>query len=339
MYRRTFLIILVTAYLLASSVLYSATSRPRVAVIPFNAIGISAADTLGITLLFETALQNTGAFDLIEQTRAEAILEAQEYSLSDCTDEFCAVEIGKLLAAEQIIIGTVGKIGKIYYLNVKLIEVETGRNLSAQKQNTATLEDLIYELERLASTLVSASVVHDVTEDVRVRERGTQEEKDTEDVAIVKDQQAEKAKEEEFIAEKFPSEIEYDQKTGPLVDNRDGTITDTRTGLMWSKNPAPETGNFEYMRKYCDNLRVGGYNDWRYPWKRELHGLYESLGFLAESPDRQTQPFEWNSLPKYWGVTLGRHALDFSNGRSEDISYQESIVNEYSIRGVRDSEK
>ncbi|MBA7544285.1 hypothetical protein ES705_36637 [subsurface metagenome] len=320
MYRRTFFTILVVAYFLNSSVI-SSDSRPRVAVIPFNAIGISEADALGITLLFETTLQNTGAFDLIEQTRAEAILEAQEYSLSDCTDEFCAVEIGKLLAAEQIIIGTVGKIGKIYYLNVKLIEVETGRNLSAQKQNTATLEDLIYELERLASTLVSASVVQEVTEDVRVQE------------------QAENAKEEEFIAEKLPSEIDYDQKIGPLVDNGDGTITDTRTGLMWSKNPAPETGNFEYMRKYCANLRVGGYDDWRYPWKRELHGLYESLGFLAESPDRQTQHFEWNSQPKYWCVTLGRHVIDFSNGRSEDISYQESIVNEYSIRAVRDSEK
>jgi len=320
MYRRTFSTILVVAYLLNSSVL-SSDSKPRVAIIPFNAIEISEADALGITLLFETALQNTGAFDLIEQTRAEAILEAQEYSLSDCTDEFCAVKIGKLLAAEQIIIGTVGKIGKIYYLNVKLIEVETGRNLSAQKENTATLEDLIYQLERLASTLVSASVVQEVTEDMRVQE------------------QAEKAKEEKFIAEKLPSEIDYDQKTGPLVDNGDGTITDTRTGLMWSKNPAPETGNFEYMRKYCANLRVGGYDDWRYPWKRELHGLYESLGFSAESPDRQTQHFEWNSQPKYWGVTLGRHVIDFSNGRSEDISYQESIVNEYSIRAVRDLEK
>ncbi len=47
-----------------------------------------------MTLLFEASLQNTGVFTLIEQVEAANILEAPEYSLGDCADELCAIEIG-----------------------------------------------------------------------------------------------------------------------------------------------------------------------------------------------------------------------------------------------------
>ena len=69
-----------------------------------------------MTVLLETGLVNTQIFDVIEQTQITKILEAQEYSLSDCTDERCAVEFGKLLAAEQIVLGSVAKIGVLYIL-------------------------------------------------------------------------------------------------------------------------------------------------------------------------------------------------------------------------------
>lgn len=69
-------------------------------------------------MLFETALQNTGKFSVIEQTRAELILRAQEYSLSDYTDEACAIQIGNILSAKFIVLGTAGTVGNLYYLNI-----------------------------------------------------------------------------------------------------------------------------------------------------------------------------------------------------------------------------
>ena len=60
-----------------------------------------------------------------------------------------------------------------------------------------------------------------------------------------------------------------------FVDNGDGTVTDTKTGLMWA---AMDNGsNISWMdaQSYCLNYNGGGYADWRMPTLAELAGLYE----------------------------------------------------------------
>ena len=61
-------------------------------------------------------------------------LEAQEYSLGGCVDGQCAIEIGRLLSADQIVIGTVGRIADIYYLAVKIVDVQRGQNFISEKE-------------------------------------------------------------------------------------------------------------------------------------------------------------------------------------------------------------
>jgi hypothetical protein len=50
-----------------------------------------------------------------------------------------------------------------------------------------------------------------------------------------------------------------------FVDNRDGTITDTRRQIMWQKVDNGKEVTFEEAQKYCKALRSGGYADWRLP--------------------------------------------------------------------------
>ena len=127
--------------------------KPRVTIIPFNSIGISKSDAQGLALLFETALHNTDAFVLIEQMEAENILKAQEYSLGDCVDEQCAIEIGRLLSADQIVLGTVGRIADVYYLAVKIIDVQTGQNLISKKEQVQKLSELVGKIDTIALQL------------------------------------------------------------------------------------------------------------------------------------------------------------------------------------------
>lgn len=66
------------------------------------------------------------------------------------------------------------------------------------------------------------------------------------------------------------------------IDNENGAITDTFTGLMWQeKYSYVETGNYISWRqagKYVDKLnasRLGGHDDWRLPSKLEIQSIYE----------------------------------------------------------------
>ncbi len=128
-------------------------NQPRIAVIPLNHINVSKSDAEAITGLFETALVKTEIFDVIEQGQVNEILETQEYSMSDYTDEQSAVEFGKLLAAEQIVLGSVSKIGSLYVINTRLIDVQTGRNIKADKVDASTIEELAGQVDLLAFKL------------------------------------------------------------------------------------------------------------------------------------------------------------------------------------------
>ncbi|MBN2051561.1 MAG: PEGA domain-containing protein [Spirochaetales bacterium] len=135
-----------------------AQDAPRVAVLSFNPVGVSEAEAQILTNLFETAVVNTGAFDVIEQSQAGTILDAQEYSLSGCTDETCAVEIGKLLAAENIILGTVSKLGAKYIVTAKIIDVTSGKNIKADSVEGTAIEDMTSQVNVLAVKLAEAGV-------------------------------------------------------------------------------------------------------------------------------------------------------------------------------------
>ncbi len=136
--------------LLIAVLLSEAAQKTRVTVIPFNSIDLSKSDAQSMTLLFEASLQDTGVFTLIEQVEATSILAVQEYSRGDCMDELCAIEIGRLLSVDRIVLGTVGKVADQYYVMVKIIDVQTGRHLGAKKIQDSSLSELVKNFDSVA---------------------------------------------------------------------------------------------------------------------------------------------------------------------------------------------
>ncbi|MDA6065588.1 DUF1566 domain-containing protein [Idiomarina abyssalis] len=69
-----------------------------------------------------------------------------------------------------------------------------------------------------------------------------------------------------------------------LVDNQDGTITDTETNLMWVTNDhfyeTLSGGNrwvgWEGAMSKAENSQIQGYTDWRVPTEKELMTILDS---------------------------------------------------------------
>ncbi len=133
-------------------------NEPLIAVLPFQSIEVAASVAQIITTLFETSLVNTKAYVVLSQTERRQILEAQEVALADCTDESCAVEIGRLLSAEQIIIGTVAALGKKYIINAKIIDVSSSRTLGADSVSAENVEELDVACRKLTYALVEKAI-------------------------------------------------------------------------------------------------------------------------------------------------------------------------------------
>ena len=66
---------------------------------------------------------------------------------------------------------------------------------------------------------------------------------------------------------------------GRYIDHEDGTITDTKTGLMWTKKDSyADLGkclDWNASKNYVSLLTTGGYSNWHLPTVKEYKGIYE----------------------------------------------------------------
>ncbi len=54
-----------------------------------------------------------------------------------------------------------------------------------------------------------------------------------------------------------------------------GTVKDTKTGLIWAAADNGEDITWDRSRKYCEEYDGGGFTDWRMPTQDELAGIYD----------------------------------------------------------------
>ena len=70
----------------------------------------------------------------------------------------------------------------------------------------------------------------------------------------------------------YGQDSQYIGNQPSYINNGDGTITDTITGLTWEQNMGIKM-TFEEAFKKAENSTLGGYSDWRVPTIKELYSL------------------------------------------------------------------
>ena len=86
---------------------------------------------------------------------------------------------------------------------------------------------------------------------------------------------------------------EYATAADRFVNNKDGTVTDTQTGLMWADHDNGSDINWSDAQIYCNGYSGGGKSGWRMPTIWELEELYISGAY--GSVIKKTGPLVWSS--------------------------------------------
>ncbi|MDP8206352.1 MAG: PEGA domain-containing protein [Candidatus Electryonea clarkiae] len=82
-------------------------------------------------------LLNTGKFTVIERNAMEGVLSEQGFQMSGCTSDECAVQVGRLLGVEFITAGSIGKVGTVHTISIRIVDVETGEIKDAKTVDCA----------------------------------------------------------------------------------------------------------------------------------------------------------------------------------------------------------
>jgi hypothetical protein len=121
----------------------------KIAVWRFDALGIENEIVQRLETLFRMELDR---LDKVPQPSLRDIQRVVTGELQNCTgEEKCLQSIGKKLSVEFVVTGTVGALGDNYVLNIKVVEVATGKSQKIQSDPLRGSPDELIEGVRVAA--------------------------------------------------------------------------------------------------------------------------------------------------------------------------------------------
>lgn len=132
--------------------------RPNVAVIPLCSQVVDSSSLEGIGAALASELHRIGKFRVMERSQISRILQEQGFQQSgECQGGECAVEMGKLLSVDYLVLGNLSKVGGTYSLSTRLVNVGSGEIArSATRNSDAKLDAILTEAVPAAAHDLSA---------------------------------------------------------------------------------------------------------------------------------------------------------------------------------------
>lgn len=139
----------------------------NIAVSDFRALGLPQTEAEMITEKVRGELLRTKVFAVMERNEMKSILMEQEFQeTAGVCDQSCIVEMGQLLGVRYIVAGTVGKVGKLLSVGLKMIDLQTGKIILTED------EECECPVEELFRTSV-VTIADNLAETVRQSRTGT----------------------------------------------------------------------------------------------------------------------------------------------------------------------
>jgi hypothetical protein len=119
---------------------------------------------------------------------------------------------------------------------------------------------------------------------------------------------------------------------GAFVNNNDGTVSDTATGLVWQRADDGQAKTWQNALSTCEGLELAGQTDWRLPDIRELQSIVDDKRSFPAIDSAFSSREE-----RYWSGTTDTSSpgeawyVHFVTGYAENTSKLDA----YQVRCVR----
>ena len=104
----------------------SVLNSQTMAVLEFEGKGISQVEASALTDRLNNEIYKLGKYTLVERNQIEEILQEQGFQQSGCTSAECVVEVGRLLGAEKMVVGSISRVGDVFSVSARIVDMQSG---------------------------------------------------------------------------------------------------------------------------------------------------------------------------------------------------------------------
>lgn len=129
--------------------------RDNIAVADLRALALSSNEVSTLSERLRSIIAETDYFRILSEQDMKMVLETQQFQKTDaCDDTQCLVELGRILAVERVIGGSLGKVGETFTITLRIVNVETGRlEVSATREWKGPSDKLLQLINETALML------------------------------------------------------------------------------------------------------------------------------------------------------------------------------------------
>ncbi|OIN95760.1 hypothetical protein AUJ66_08320 [Candidatus Desantisbacteria bacterium CG1_02_38_46] len=137
-----------------SNSLCAVEEKMTAAVLDFEAgEGVSKGTAMTLSDYLRTQLVNSGKFNLVNRENVESILKEQKFQMTGFTEKDVA-QAGKLLGVNKVFVGSLGKVGSTYLVNLKIVDVQSGRIERAETEECESENQLLAGVRNLVNKMI-----------------------------------------------------------------------------------------------------------------------------------------------------------------------------------------
>jgi hypothetical protein len=157
---KTFFVLLILAMLPA---LCPAQEKPRIAVLQLKAENSGDLEVSVITHLIQNYFVNTNRYTVLERQDIDKVLREQSAAGVPIKTDAEAARFGKLLNVQDIVIGTLMLFEGRYFLEVRMINVETSSIEKSCTETCETNDDFAFAAKRIVEKISGKPIQNEST--------------------------------------------------------------------------------------------------------------------------------------------------------------------------------
>jgi TolB-like protein len=145
-----------TIYIVVAALFFAGISwsqeKPAIAILDFEAQGVGQNEANVLTERIRAELFKTDKYRVMERSKMQEIFGEWGFQQAICNESECIVEAGNILGVEQMIAGSVQKIGTLYSISMRIVDVATGQVLTmgGADCNNCSIEQVALQTTRAA---------------------------------------------------------------------------------------------------------------------------------------------------------------------------------------------